>query len=148
MLRFAPSLPFVLLLAASASILNAQAPSVTPFQGSLSELKGKTFVEAPFSIRVGDYQTVFSSVGLRFSVTNRSDAAASFDWVDLVVVGADGNQPQATIPTGFNAPNQLIASWPRRVFPGAHMDQFLIFEGVKYPARLYYKGQLLAEFTK
>ena len=45
MARLTASLPLALLLAAGAPIMNAQTPSAEPFHGSLSELKGKAFLE-------------------------------------------------------------------------------------------------------
>lgn len=143
MARLIPSLPFVLLLVANAPALHAQTPPPTPFHGSLSALKGKAFTEGPFSISVNNSWTVFGDLRLEFRVANTGDSGAPFEWGDLAIVGADGDQPPAE-----TTPQNPLALGRTTILPGAHTMRFFIFGPTKYPVKLYYQGQLLAEFTK
>ena len=145
MARLSASLPIALLLAAGAPIVSAQTPSLAPFHGRYSELKGKTFTEEPFSISVIDYVRGFG-FGFTFRVTNTGNSLASFELGDLAIVGADGNQPIASTTVIYPLYNLTVARTV--ILPGAHIVRGIDYDYVNYPAKLYYKGRLLAEFTK
>ena len=145
MARLSASLSLAALLTAGASIVNAQTPSPAPFHGRYSELKGKSFAEEPFSITVTDYLGGFG-FGFSYRVTNTGSSPASFELGDLAIVGADGNQPVASVSGSSNFVDLNTARIV--ILPGAHIIRLVLYDSVKYPAKLYCKGQLLAEFTK
>ena len=143
MARLSASLPIALLLAAGAPIVSAQTPSLAPFHGSLPELKGKAFTEGSFSISISDYSAGFGNAIFSFRVTNTGDSCLPFEWGDLAILGADGYQPTPRFLFQYNNTETRTV-----ILPGAHTEWDSQFTQVKYPAKLYYKGRLLAEFTK
>lgn len=86
---------------------------------------------------------------LELRIENPTAQFATVAWKDLAIVGADGEQFAIKDMWGGNASNPTSEV---KIAPGAHLCCAFELVGstlhVKFPAKVYFENQLLAEVTK
>ncbi|HTL97534.1 MAG TPA: hypothetical protein VL181_01900 [Holophagaceae bacterium] len=138
-----------LLLTLNPAIKARQAISTAPatglFRGTYAELKGRSFKAGGLVITVMDYQSLMGACTLRLRIGNPGSQPAQVSGEDIAVMGTDQQQFLAHDNDGH------VSAFQARILPGGYVEDFFMFRGsssVKLPARLYFQGQLLAEFSK
>lgn len=144
-----PSLRIPLALSLLLGALPAAAETPAVFHGSFAQMSGKAFQAQGLTLTPNKFHTGFpGGTLLRISFENPGAQPIEIGPQDLTLVSADQEQYLTEDAFGGRsgrAPSGML------LLPGTHMQHTYAFAGsssaLKLPARLYFKGQLLAEFT-